>query len=125
MAERAGLVRCGIARQADLLRDGSRDDHVLYDLLAASSDRVSLGGQAARAVGGAMRRPAVGPCTDRARTAPGSGGRPRRREVLAHAGDVAVGDAVAGRPRRDPAVVGVQLPDDAGRRRGEEEEKDE
>ena len=34
VAERAGLVRCGVARQADLLRDGSRDDHVLYDLLA-------------------------------------------------------------------------------------------
>lgn len=34
VAERAGLVRTGVARQADLLRDGSRDDHVLYDLLA-------------------------------------------------------------------------------------------
>jgi RimJ/RimL family protein N-acetyltransferase len=34
VAERAGLVRCGLARQADLLRNGSRDDHVLYELLA-------------------------------------------------------------------------------------------
>ena len=35
VAERAGLRRTGVARQADVLRDGSRDDHVLYDLLAA------------------------------------------------------------------------------------------
>lgn len=34
VAERAGLRRCGVARQSDLLRDGTRDDHVLYDRLA-------------------------------------------------------------------------------------------
>ncbi len=35
VAERAGMRRCGVARGADLLRDGSRDDLVLYDLLPA------------------------------------------------------------------------------------------
>jgi RimJ/RimL family protein N-acetyltransferase len=33
VAERAGLRRVGLARGSDVLRDGSRDDHVLYDLV--------------------------------------------------------------------------------------------